>query len=254
MGSSRAPGAFDGPRRGPLYPSPVPVTGRRAEPEIVPHDVRHPWTSHTGRHSGDYVMGHGVPELVLELNGRTWTLDPSRSYNVGRDPQGDMVLDDARVSWRHATVRWAGRSWIIEDQGSTNGTYVQGQRIHQVEIGPGSTVHLGNATDGPRVTLSAGAPAADAFSAQPAMAPQQQAAQGWQAPPRSSRRPSSSRPPSRAGRPRRRTGSRRTSRRSRPSSRSRPGRPSSVPRSRRPVRRSTATAARPPSTAWTPAG
>ncbi|MGW9172658.1 FHA domain-containing protein [Streptomyces decoyicus] len=128
-------------------------------------------------------MGHGVPELVLELNGRTWTLDPSRSYNVGRDPQGDMVLDDARVSWRHATVRWAGRGWIIEDQGSTNGTYVQGQRIHQMEIGPGSTVHLGNATDGPRVTLSAGAPAADAFSAQPAMAPQQQAAQGWQAPP-----------------------------------------------------------------------
>ncbi|MFG2291538.1 FHA domain-containing protein [Streptomyces sp. NPDC048595] len=128
-------------------------------------------------------MGHGVPELVLELNGRTWTLDPSRSYNVGRDPQGDMVLDDARVSWRHATVRWGGRSWIIEDQGSTNGTYVQGQRIHQMEIGPGSTVHLGNATDGPRVTLSAAAPAADAFQAQPAMAPQQQAAQGWQAPP-----------------------------------------------------------------------
>ncbi|MFI9080323.1 FHA domain-containing protein [Streptomyces sioyaensis] len=127
-------------------------------------------------------MGRGVPELVLELNGRTWALDPSRSYNVGRDPQGDMVLDDARVSWRHATVRWAGRSWIIEDQGSTNGTYVQGQRIHQMEIGPGSTVHLGNATDGPRVSLSAPA-VADAFGAQPAGAVQQQAAQGWQAPP-----------------------------------------------------------------------
>ncbi|REK91691.1 FHA domain-containing protein [Streptomyces inhibens] len=138
-------------------------------------------------------MGHGVPELVLELNGRTWTLDPSRSYNVGRDPQGDMVLDDARVSWRHATVRWAGRSWIIEDQGSTNGTYVQGQRIHQMEIGPGSTVHLGNATDGPRVTLSAPAPTADAFSAPPAMAPQQQAAQGWQAPP--AHQPQAQQPP-----------------------------------------------------------
>ncbi|MFF4605707.1 FHA domain-containing protein [Streptomyces sp. NPDC001339] len=129
-------------------------------------------------------MGHGVPELVLELNGRTWTLDPSRSYNVGRDPQGDMVLDDARVSWRHAVVRWSGRSWIIEDQGSTNGTYAQGQRIQQVEVGPGSTVHLGNATDGPRVTLSAAAPAAGAaFGAQTAAAPQQQAAPGWQAPP-----------------------------------------------------------------------
>ncbi|MFJ9429541.1 FHA domain-containing protein [Streptomyces sp. NPDC101490] len=100
-------------------------------------------------------MGHGVPELVLELNGRTWTLDPSRSYTLGRDPQGDLVIDDARVSWRHATVSWGGRSWVIEDHGSTNGTFLRGQRIHQMEIGPGSAVHLGNATDGPRLNLAA---------------------------------------------------------------------------------------------------
>ncbi|TQK43654.1 FHA modulated ABC efflux pump with fused ATPase and integral membrane subunit [Streptomyces sp. SLBN-118] len=140
-------------------------------------------------------MGHGVPELVLELNGRTWTLDPSRSYTLGRDPQGDLVIDDARVSWRHASISWDGRSWVIEDHGSTNGTYVQGQRIHQMEIGPGSAVHLGNATDGPRLSLSGGA-AAGAYSAQgaaPQQAPQQQAVkqqapahqapappQGWQ--------------------------------------------------------------------------
>lgn len=102
-------------------------------------------------------MGRGVPELVLELNGNTWTLDPSRSYTLGRDPQGDLAIDDARVSWRHATISWSGRSWFIEDHGSTNGTYAQGQRIQQVEIGPGSVLHLGNATDGPRVSLSAAA-------------------------------------------------------------------------------------------------
>lgn len=111
-------------------------------------------------------MGHGVPELVLELNGRTWTLDPSRSYTLGRDPQGDVVIDDARVSWRHATVSWGGRSWVIEDHGSTNGTYAQGQRIHQMEIGPGASVHLGNATDGPRLDFAgAVAPAAHAAPA-----------------------------------------------------------------------------------------
>ncbi|MET9542748.1 FHA domain-containing protein [Streptomyces sp. NPDC006553] len=115
-----------------------------------------------------------MPELVLELNGRTWTLDSSRSYTLGRDPQGDLVIDDARVSWRHATISWGGRSWVIEDHGSTNGTFLQGQRIHQVEIGPGSAVHLGNATDGPRLNLAAaGAPAhqqAPAAHQQPAAA------------------------------------------------------------------------------------
>ncbi|MFF8912284.1 FHA domain-containing protein [Streptomyces sp. NPDC015032] len=116
-------------------------------------------------------MGRGVPELVLELNGRTWTLDPSRSYTLGRDPQGDLTIDDARVSWRHATISWGGRNWFIEDHGSTNGTYVQGRRIHQLEIGPGSAVHLGNATDGPRLSIGAAA-GADAYSGQGAAAQQ----------------------------------------------------------------------------------
>lgn len=129
-------------------------------------------------------MGRGVPELVLELNGRTWTLDPSRSYTLGRDPQGDLTIDDARVSWRHATISWNGRSWFIEDHGSTNGTYAQGSRIQQLEIGPGSVVHLGNATDGPRLSLTAAA-GADVYSGQGAGAQQapvqqpQQGGAGW---------------------------------------------------------------------------
>ncbi|MEU9403387.1 FHA domain-containing protein [Streptomyces sp. SID4985] len=97
-----------------------------------------------------------MPELVLESNGRTWTLDPSRSYALGRDPRGDIVFEDARVSWRHATVRFDGQGWVIEDHGSTNGTFVQGRRISQAHLGAGSAVHLGNATDGPRVNLSGG--------------------------------------------------------------------------------------------------
>ncbi|MFF8595674.1 FHA domain-containing protein [Streptomyces sp. NPDC015220] len=99
-----------------------------------------------------------MPELVLETNGRTWTLDPSRPYTLGRNPQGDIVFDDARVSWRHATVSFDGRGWVIEDHGSTNGTFVQGQRVQQTEIGPGAEVRLGNATDGPGLNLSAAAP------------------------------------------------------------------------------------------------
>ncbi|MYY01831.1 FHA domain-containing protein [Streptomyces sp. ATexAB-D23] len=139
-------------------------------------------------------MGRGVPELVLELNGRTWTLDPSRSYTLGRDPQGDMTIDDARVSWRHATISWNGRSWSIEDHGSTNGTYLHGQRIQQVELAAGSTVNLGNATDGPRLAFSGAgvysgqAAGGAAAPVQPQQAPPQRPQQGpgpqqaWQQP------------------------------------------------------------------------
>ncbi|MDG9713811.1 ABC transporter ATP-binding protein/permease [Streptomyces sp. DH10] len=124
-----------------------------------------------------------MPELVLESNGRTWTLDPSRAYTLGRDPQGDVIFDDARVSWRHATVSFNGRSWVIEDHGSTNGTFVRGQRIHQMELGPGTAVHLGNATDGPRLNLSDGAAGVATPQAQPQQQQQPYAAQaanpGW---------------------------------------------------------------------------
>ncbi|MBT1182718.1 FHA domain-containing protein [Streptomyces sp. CJ_13] len=142
-----------------------------------------------------------MPELVLELNGRTWTLDPSRSYSLGRDPQGDVVIDDARVSWRHATISWNGRGWGIEDHGSTNGTYVHGARVQQTELAPGTPVHLGNATDGPRLNLSAAtAPQPVAHQAQaPAYQAQQQAQpqqQAWQqqAPPQQYQQPQQSQP------------------------------------------------------------
>ncbi|MEV5761492.1 FHA domain-containing protein [Streptomyces tendae] len=125
-----------------------------------------------------------MPELVLESNGRTWTLDPSRSYALGRDPQGELVFDDARVSWRHATISFNGRSWVVEDHGSTNGTFVHGQRVQQLELGAGAVLNLGNATDGPRVSLTgAQAPAGTPQAQQPYAA--QGANAGWaqQAPP-----------------------------------------------------------------------
>ncbi|MEW2000892.1 FHA domain-containing protein [Streptomyces coelicoflavus] len=108
-----------------------------------------------------------MPELVLESNGRTWTLDPSRSYALGRDPQGELVFDDARVSWRHATISFNGRSWVVDDHGSTNGTFVHGQRVQQTELGAGTVLNLGNATDGPRVSLTGAQAPAGAPQAQP---------------------------------------------------------------------------------------
>lgn len=95
-----------------------------------------------------------------------------------------MVIDDARVSWRHATITWNGRGWSLEDHGSTNGTYVHGSRVQQTELVPGTPVHLGNATDGPRLNPSAAvaaAAAAPAYQGQiPAYDAPPQQPQAWQ--------------------------------------------------------------------------
>ncbi|WP_433343037.1 FHA domain-containing protein [Streptomyces sp. CA-253872] len=131
-------------------------------------------------------MGLAVPAHVLELNGRTWTLDPARTYTVGRDPQADIVADDARVSWRHATLSWTASGWAIEDGGSTNGTFREGRRVTHAVLAPGTVIHLGNASDGPRLTArpaeqpAAEQPAAERPAAEPAArpVPRQQDARG----------------------------------------------------------------------------
>ncbi|WP_307806446.1 FHA domain-containing protein, partial [Streptomyces sp. FH025] len=69
-----------------------------------------------------------MPQLVIEINGQQRTLEPGRSYTIGRNPQSDFSFEDARVSWQHGTISFNGSGWQLDDHGSTNGTYVAGAR------------------------------------------------------------------------------------------------------------------------------
>ncbi|MFF4318847.1 FHA domain-containing protein [Streptomyces sp. NPDC001568] len=93
------------------------------------------------------------PELVLETARGSTEMSPERTYHVGRDPLCEICLDDARVSWHHAVLRPDGDHWTVEDEGSTNGTWADGHRVHAWNIGPGSELRFGSPQDGPRVIL-----------------------------------------------------------------------------------------------------
>ncbi|MFJ2780444.1 FHA domain-containing protein [Kitasatospora sp. NPDC087315] len=101
-----------------------------------------------------------MPQLVIEINGQQRTLEPGRSYSIGRNPQSDFPFEDARVSWQHATISFNGTGWQLDDHGSTNGTYTGGARTLQAQLFPGAAVNLGNAENGPRLNFSAPAQAA----------------------------------------------------------------------------------------------
>ncbi|MFF3397581.1 FHA domain-containing protein [Streptomyces sp. NPDC002659] len=102
---------------------------------------------------GERPVAPTAPELVLETEAGSTVMSPSRDYHVGRDPLSDIVIDDARVSWHHAVLRSEAGHWTIEDEGSTNGTYADGRRIHEWGVGPGSVIRFGNPADGPRAVL-----------------------------------------------------------------------------------------------------
>ena len=50
---------------------------------------------------------------------------------IGRGPDAAIRLDDDYVSTRHARVAASGDQWVVEDLGSTNGTYIGNARITQ---------------------------------------------------------------------------------------------------------------------------
>ncbi|HKU43144.1 MAG TPA: FHA domain-containing protein [Polyangiales bacterium] len=48
---------------------------------------------------------------------------------VGRSPEAALKLENPSVSWRHASLRWTGQVWELQDLGSLNGTFLDGARI-----------------------------------------------------------------------------------------------------------------------------
>jgi pSer/pThr/pTyr-binding forkhead associated (FHA) protein len=49
--------------------------------------------------------------------------------NIGSQSGNDLVLRDRFVSGQHARLRWDGASWWVDDLNSTNGTFVNHQRL-----------------------------------------------------------------------------------------------------------------------------
>ena len=67
----------------------------------------------------------------------------SVSYPLGRDTGNHIQLHDTEVSRRHAELRRNGDMFLISDLGSSNGTFVNNQRIQQQELSSGDQVQIG---------------------------------------------------------------------------------------------------------------
>jgi pSer/pThr/pTyr-binding forkhead associated (FHA) protein len=88
----------------------------------------------------------GPTRLVVTegpLRGTTLPLGTS-AVLIGRAPACTLVLDDDYSSSRHARLFAEGGEWFVEDLGSTNGTFLDEQRVTSpLPVRPGARVRIG---------------------------------------------------------------------------------------------------------------
>jgi pSer/pThr/pTyr-binding forkhead associated (FHA) protein len=62
---------------------------------------------------------------------------------AGRHPQRDIFLDDATVSRKHAVFVQRAGGFAVQDEGSLNGTYVNGVSVAEAQLRPGDEIRIG---------------------------------------------------------------------------------------------------------------
>jgi pSer/pThr/pTyr-binding forkhead associated (FHA) protein len=102
---------------------------------------------------------HGTPaaapapgplaSLLIRTGPKKGTRVPIRVpvINIGRADYNDVVLAEESVSTQHAKLQRREGVWVLVDLGSTNGTFVDGEKVEgEVPVAPGATLRFGDAS------------------------------------------------------------------------------------------------------------
>ncbi len=85
----------------------------------------------------------GVQVIVLSGSAKGTTKPLGEKLRIGKAPDNDVVLSDDTVSRYHCELTRANDGVHVRDLGSTNGTKVQGARVSEAVIGPGTVLKVG---------------------------------------------------------------------------------------------------------------
>ncbi|RME87555.1 MAG: FHA domain-containing protein, partial [Anaerolineae bacterium] len=121
-------------------------------------------------------------QLVMRSGPTPGTVYPLEGGQIliGRDAKNTITIADAEVSRRHARLTFQGGKYVLEDLGSTNGTFVNGQRLtgphvlragDVVSLGEHITLVFEAMTYDPDATLASSRAPAAAPAPAPAAAP-----------------------------------------------------------------------------------
>ncbi|NLO72860.1 MAG: DUF3662 and FHA domain-containing protein [candidate division WS1 bacterium] len=76
----------------------------------------------------------GIEPRVLEFVGEA---------DIGRSEECCLPLEDAAISRRHARLVWTYSGYLLEDLGSSNGTFVDGRKVDRILLSGGELIEIG---------------------------------------------------------------------------------------------------------------
>jgi ABC-type multidrug transport system ATPase subunit len=95
------------------------------------------------------------PVLTVRYDGSQRTFAAGHDVVVGRDLRADMRITHPLISRAHLLLRFDQGRWLAIDNGSLNGTYVNGRRVPVIDIHDGQAINIGN-PDGPQLAFEIG--------------------------------------------------------------------------------------------------
>jgi hypothetical protein len=131
--SERAPG------------QPDPQVEVESDPTVVYVPIQDRADHPLSREEAGSVEGFTGYALVIERGpqtGMTYVLTPGNT-TVGRHPESDIFLNDVTISRQHCRFVLGEGHLVVEDSGSTNGTYVNDARVDEAQLRAGDEVVVG---------------------------------------------------------------------------------------------------------------
>ncbi len=90
----------------------------------------------------------GVQQFHLVLvntdgAGNTYPISKDE-LKIGKAPENDVVVDHPTVSRNHLVIKRQGDRFLVQDQGSTNGTFIDGAQVREAYLRPGALLEMGD--------------------------------------------------------------------------------------------------------------
>jgi hypothetical protein len=82
------------------------------------------------------VHTNGAPRVRFDLGGAL--------ISIGRASDNDVIVDDPEVSRHHCQLKLQHGAYSLADLGSRNGSWINGQPVSEVALGPGDVIQIGS--------------------------------------------------------------------------------------------------------------